>query len=132
MMSRRLTAALVGVAALAAFSAEAAPKRSGHQPLPPAQQTGPAQSCIRLSEISNSRVRDDWTIDFERGNSRRFYRNVLPHRCSGLNIERAFSYRTSLTELCSTDIIYPLHTAGGISRGPGCGLGQFVPMEAVR
>jgi hypothetical protein len=99
--------------------------------VPAAQALGPAQSCIRLAEITNSEVRNDWTIDFERGSSRRVYRTVLDHRCPGLNAARAFSYKTSLSELCSTDIVYPLHQSGGLNRGPGCGLGQFTPMELV-
>ena len=58
------------------------------------------------------------------------WRNTLPQRCSGLKFDDAFTYATSLSQLCSTDIIYPLQRTGGsLQRGAGCGLGQFVPVE---
>jgi hypothetical protein len=100
--------------------------------VPPAQATGPAERCIRLVEVTNSEVRNDWTIDFERGTSRQIYRAELDNRCPGLTSADAFSYNTSLTQLCTTDIIYPLHQGGGLNRGPGCGISRFIPMEVAR
>jgi len=119
---------------VAAFAGEASARRADDRSrnVPAARQTGPAQSCIRLAEVTNSEVRNDWTIDFERGAGRRIYRSLLPHRCSGLRAADAFSYKTSLSELCTTDIVYPLHQGGGFHRGPGCGLGKFIPMELAR
>ena len=77
----------------------------------------------------NPLIRDDWTIDFMAG-GKRVYRNTLPNRCPGLRAANAFSYETSLTQLCDTDIIYVLNTVGGsLQRGAGCGLGEFVPVE---
>ena len=113
--------------ALAACSAEPPAERP---PVGPAAAvTGPAQSCIQLTDARETRIRDDWTIDFVRG-GKRAWRNTLPHRCSGLKFDDAFSYATSLSQLCSTDIIYPLQRTGGtLQRGAGCGLGQFVPVE---
>ncbi|MEO5587657.1 MAG: hypothetical protein ABIQ81_08200 [Novosphingobium sp.] len=76
-------------------------------------------------------MRDDRTIDFMR-TSRQGWRNTLPYGCPGLAAQNAFSYKTSTSELCSVDIIYVLETAGGLRRGAGCGLGQFVPIELDR
>ena len=97
---------------------------------PAAKVVGEAQNCIPISAISSTRIRDDWTIDFIRGPGNKAWRNTLPQRCSGLRSEDAFSYETSLTQLCSTDIIHVLYRSGGdLQRGAGCGLGPFVPVE---
>jgi hypothetical protein len=134
MNSQRLAAGLAVGLLVAAAAASAGAKRPTDptRNVPAGRVIGPAQSCIRLVEITNSEVRNDWTIDFEAGGSRRIYRNVLDHRCPGLNAARAFSYNTTLSQLCSTDIVHPVHQSGGLNRGPGCGLGQFTPMELTR
>jgi len=113
-------------------SAGASADRDGHSVKTPAVRlTGAAESCIPIVQISESRVRDDWTIDFRTGTNR-WYRNTLPYRCNGLGFEKAFSYQTSLSQLCSTDIITVFSSgAGGGSRG-SCGLGQFQPVELVK
>jgi hypothetical protein len=136
MSRRRATGLAAGLAATVALTAVAGPAdarrpQDRSRQVPAAHATGPEQSCIRLAEVTNSEVRNDWTIDFERGSHKRIYRSVMPHRCPGLNIVRAFSYQTSLDRLCSTDIVHPL-ASGGLERGPGCGLGPFTPMELVR
>lgn len=102
-------------------------------PLPAVRVTGPAQSCIPLLSARSSSVRDNRTIDF-RTSGRRGFRNILPYDCPGLrSSSNGFTYETSLTQLCSTDIIYPLDNYGGsLQRGAGCGLGQFVPVEFDR
>lgn len=104
------------------------------QPLtkaPVAKVVGPAEDCVSIASLSSSRVHDDYTIDFKVGS--RTYRNTLPHKCPGLGFEKAFSYGTSLSQLCSTDIIYVLRQTGGVpDRGAGCGLGRFVPVEIVK
>ncbi|MEO0031336.1 MAG: hypothetical protein RIS94_1094 [Pseudomonadota bacterium] len=104
----------------------------GHRAdVPVATAVGPAVSCIPLAQISESRVRDDWTIDF-RVAGNRWYRNSLPNRCNSLGFEKAFSYATSLSQLCNTDIITVIATgAGGGARG-SCGLGQFQPVTLAR
>lgn len=95
---------------------------------PAAKVVGEAQSCIPISQIRGSRVHDNYTIDFDAGG--KTYRNTLPHGCPGLGSEQAFTYETSLTQLCNTDIIYVLRRIGGdYQRGAGCGLGSFVPVE---
>lgn len=98
---------------------------------PAASVAGEAQSCIPISQIRGSRVYDDYTIDFDAGS--KTYRNTLPNRCPGLGGERAFTYETSLTQLCDTDIIYVLRRVGGdYQRGAGCGLGKFVPVKVEK
>ena len=96
--------------------------------VPPARVAGEARSCIPIGQTSDSRVHDDRTIDFRVGGQT--YRNTLPQRCPRLGFEKAFTYETSLSQLCNTDIIYVLrNTAGSLERGAGCGLGMFVPVE---
>jgi hypothetical protein len=97
-------------------------------PKPDVDVTGAPKSCVPLSHIRETRVRDDWTIDFmDSGNTG--YRNALTARCSGLKSNDAITYKTSLSQLCNTDIVYVLETAGGLHRGPSCSLGQFVPIR---
>lgn len=90
---------------------------------------GKPVDCIQLRSIRNSNVRDDRTIDFEI-NNREIYRNTLPQSCPNLGFEKRFSYRTSLPQLCSVDIITVLTNNGpGLQPGASCGLGQFQPMR---
>ena len=105
--------------------AESAPSSK----VPAARVVGDLVSCVSLSQIRSSRVHDDRTIDFEMTGGR-VYRNTLPNRCPGLGAEEAFTYETSLSQLCKVDIIYVLdRSGGGVRRGAGCGLGDFVPVE---
>jgi len=100
--------------------------------VPAAKPIGKPVSCIPLTQIRDTKVYDDRTIDFRMiGN--KVYRNVLPYSCPGLGFERAFSYKTSLSQLCSTDIIRVLqNTGGGIRPTSACGLGQFQPVELLK
>ena len=92
--------------------------------------TGPAEDCISISRIRSTRVRDDKTIDFYMS-GRKVYRNTLPQSCSGLGFERAFSYQTSLSRLCSLDIITVLRASSPVPRGASCGLGKFQPVTGA-
>nr|WP_255504805.1 hypothetical protein [Novosphingobium sp. EMRT-2] len=104
----------------------------GHRrDVPAATPTGPAVSCIPLVGIRESQVRDDWTIDFRTAGNK-WYRNTLPYRCSSLGFERAFSYATSLSQLCNTDIITVIATGGGGGPRGSCGLGSFQPVELTK
>ena len=97
---------------------------------PMASVTGEPVSCLNTANIRQSRVHDDRTIDFEVGS--RTYRNTLRPGCSGLGFEKSFTYRTSINRLCSGEIIYVLRSLGGqLERGPGCSLGEFVPIDYV-
>ena len=98
-------------------------------PSPAAKPIGAPVSCIPLHQIRETRIRDDWTIDFV-GNGNRVWRNALTSRCPGLRADNAITYETSLSQLCSVDIVYRLQTfAGAPQRGPACSLGQFVPVR---
>jgi len=95
---------------------------------PAARVVGEAVDCVSIASMNGTTVHDDYTIDFKVGS--RTYRNTLPYRCSGLGLEKAFSYETSLSQLCSTDMIHVLRSTGGTpDRGASCGLGRFVPVE---
>jgi hypothetical protein len=131
MVSRlSLLIALTPLALTGCMRADAASGRD-RSDVPAARITGEPVSCIRTNAFTETRVRDDRTIDFMH-NSRQGWRNTLPYGCSGLTIQNAFTYKTSTSELCSVDVIYVLETAGGLSRGAACGLGRFVPIELER
>ncbi len=98
---------------------------------PAARVVGEPEACVSLTQIRETKVRDDWTIDFI-GGGNRVWRNTLPNRCPGLKLNDGITYQTSLSQLCSTDIVYVLETSGGLHRGAGCGLGPFVPVELER
>ena len=94
-----------------------------------AKPAGKAESCINLRQIRESRVRDDQTIDFYMTGGK-VYRSILPNRCPQLGFEQRFSYKTSLSQLCSTDIITVLMDPG-LTRGASCGLGKFQPVTGA-
>lgn len=125
---------LLLTAALAAVSCAPVDPETRADPAlagPPVKVVGEERSCIMRSQIRNTRVRSDQVIDFEmRGG--KVYRSVLPNSCPRLGFEEAFSYNTSINQLCNTEIIYVIQNFGGqIQRGAGCGLGRFVPVEYV-
>ena len=124
---------LIAPAALLALSGCQAKMEDGEyvSRAPAAKVVGDAVDCLPITSIRSSTVHDDYTIDFESGG--KIWRNTLPHRCPSLGFEKAFTYETSLSSLCSTDIIYVLRNVGGRhERGAGCGLGSFVPVELVK
>jgi len=88
-----------------------------------------AEHCISLSRIDRTDVVDDSNILFYmKGGD--IYLNRLPHRCPGLRWEKAFMYRTSMSQLCNVDIITVLNNMGfGFSPGVSCGLGPFYPIS---
>lgn len=99
-------------------------------PLAPAKAIGPDVACVQLQNIRETRVRDDQTIDFIMRDGR-WFRNTLPNRCPQLGFERAFSYQTSINQLCSVDIITVVVQGAGARRGTSCGLGKFTPIEPI-
>ncbi len=135
-MMRMTSILLLSAAALAGCAAQDGNRQAsnGHgKDVPAARVVGEPVNCIPLQSIRESRVRDDWTIDF-RTNGGRWYRNTLPNRCNSLGFERSFSYATSLTQLCNVDIITVIANTGGggpMNRG-SCGLGQFTPVELAK
>ena len=123
------TTALLSLGACAPHPATGnATGNDGHaKDVPAATLAGKPVSCISIAQIQESRVRDDWTIDF-RVSGTKWYRNTLPNRCYSLGFEKAFSYQTSLSQLCNVDIITVF--ANGAAGGPrgSCGLGMFQPV----
>jgi hypothetical protein len=114
------------------YAYERGPHRPSADRIPAAAVTGPDEACIPLAQFSQTVVRDNRTIDFLT-TSRRGWRNVLSSDCPGLGSERAFSFNTSLSQLCSTDIIRVVqHYGGGLQPGAACGLGRFTPIELRR
>jgi hypothetical protein len=100
--------------------------------VPVAKPLGEARSCVPITSLRESRVRSDKVIDFRTAGNK-WYRNELPHSCPSLAFEERFSYRTSLSQLCSTDIIRVLRSEGGhLREGAGCGLGKFQPVEIAK
>ncbi len=101
-------------------------------PAPEMRTVGEAKSCVSLNAIRSTNVVDNQTIDFKMTGGKTL-RNVLPYNCPSLKMQDAFSYRTSLSQLCSVDIISVLNNYGGqLSEGAACGLGKFQQVEAVR
>ena len=95
------------------------------------------ERCIDTRRISNTRIVDKQNILFYmRGGD--IYHNELPRACMGLRNGKTISYRTSLSRLCSNDLITLLDNFGmGMSRGPSCAIGKFRPVskeeaEAIR
>ena len=108
---------------------------SSARPLKPDEEAkikpaGKPESCIQLNRIRETRVRDDSTIDFYM-TGRQVYRNHLPNSCPQLGFEERFAYSTSLSVLCSTDIITVLYSSPNLSRGASCGLGHFQPVTGA-
>lgn len=127
---KRLSTILVGVAALVACTSSVA-SGGGKKEIPAVKETGAAVDCLQTFQIRESRVRSDQVIDF-RTNGKKWYRNTLPYSCPSLGFEERFSYKTSINQLCSTDIITVLQSAGsGLSQGASCGLGKFQPVELL-
>ena len=95
--------------------------------VPEATPIGDAVSCVNLRNIQSTRVHGDSTIDFYMSGGKVF-RNTLPNSCPSLGFEERFLYKTSLSQLCSVDIITVLQSPG-LSQGPSCGLGKFQPVK---
>lgn len=123
--------ALIIAASLLTSGSAALAKHEPKAP-PEARETGEAVDCIPISQIRESRVRNDQVIDFRTG-AKKWYRNTLPGSCPSLGFEERFLYKTSLSQLCSVDIITVLHSNGGrLTQGASCGLGKFQPIELVK
>lgn len=123
---------MIAVAATSVWAA--APETAKSSPssrVPAATPIGPAQNCVHLSDIRESRVLNDQTIDFHLRNGK-VLRNTLPHKCPQLGFERAFSYKTSLSQLCNVDIITVLIQGSGPHQGASCGLGMFQPVQITK
>lgn len=130
-MTLKTFAATIALTSLVAAPALAI-RKSDQEALAAGTPTGKPVGCIQRSQIQNTRVRDDRTIDFVMRGRNQVYRNTLPYSCPQLGFEQAFSYETSIGQLCNVDIITVVHTGGGPVRGASCGLGQFTPIDLPR
>ncbi len=83
------------------------------------------RSCLALRSIRDTNVVDNRTIDFTLGDGS-VWRNRLPYDCPQLGFERAFSYQTSMSQLCKQDVITVIELTGSRQIGARCGLGEFV------
>ena len=117
----------IAIALLATTATAAAAERDR---VPVATAVGKPVSCIPISRIRESLVRDDRTIDFVL-TGRKTYRVTLPSSCPGLGFEQRFAYATSLSQLCSADIITVLSSTG-LQRGASCGLAPFQLVTLAR
>ena len=125
--------ALIATVSLIIGGASVAIAKRDRGEVPAATETGKPISCVPLRQIRETRVHGDQTIDFVMNGRNKIYRNKLPYSCPSLGFEERFLYKTSLSVLCSTDIITVLRTAGGgLDSGASCGLGQFQPVELVK
>lgn len=119
-----LTVACLQLPAATLLAQEVAPAATGQA------AGGGGLNCIPLKRIQNTRVLDDRTILFEMTGNETLV-NRLPHRCPGLGFEKSFGYKTSISQLCSQDIIWVVtHMGSGLDRGASCGLGRFEPYVA--
>jgi hypothetical protein len=123
------TFALVVIASLLASGGSAALAKRDRSQIPVATLVGKPVDCISLASIQETRVRSDDVIDF-RTQGKKWYRNTLPYSCPSLGFEERFMYKTSLSQLCSVDVVTVLYSGGhGLDTGASCGLGKFQPVE---
>jgi hypothetical protein len=102
------------------------------KPPPEVRAVGEAKDCVNLRSIQSTNIVDDRTIDFKIAGGKTL-RNVLPYNCPSLKFSDSFSYKTSLNQLCSVDVIRVLNNfGGGLNEGPACGLGKFQPVEVIK
>lgn len=119
------TVAISGTGLAAAYAKD-------RKPAPEVRAIGEAKNCVNLRSIVSTNVVDNQTIDFKMHGGKTL-RNVLPYSCPSLKFQDAFSYRTSLNQLCSVDTIRVLNNYGGrLNEGAACGLGKFQPVEVIK
>ncbi|MES2782728.1 MAG: hypothetical protein V4657_08030 [Pseudomonadota bacterium] len=122
---------LLIIPAIALLSGGGAVALSAKKAAEPVRAVGEPKSCVTISQIRSTKVVDNSTIDFRMAGGKT-YRNALPQSCPSLKFEDRFSYRTSLNQLCSVDIVRVLHDQGGrLYEGAGCGLGKFQMIEKI-
>lgn len=124
-MSARLSILALAAFAAASLAIAQDSNDAGEDAIPPEEMV----NCVSLSRIDRTEIVDDHTILFYmRGND--IYRNVLPHRCPGLDREEQFMYRVTTSQLCNIDVITVLEDFGSrFMPGASCGLGKFQPIS---
>lgn len=90
-------------------------------------RTGKREMCIPLHQIKNTQIIDSSGIlFFMTGGS--VYLNE-PRDCALLDPHRSIQWRTSINQLCSTDIVTVFGPGSPVPRLGSCGLGQFEILE---
>ena len=125
-----LAAAMLGAAAHASPASEATQVKAEAEigKILAGRVAGKPVSCIALNRLGPSQTVDRTAIIY--GQGRTLYLNRLPHGCPGLT---HFTYpvvKTSLSQLCSTDILTIVDQGSHMTMG-SCGLGEFVPYTKV-
>ena len=116
---------------LAILAACAAPPKAPTRPVAaPKPVAAAVETCAEIARIREARVTSDSGIDFVM-NDGRTLRAAMPKACSGLGTEKAFTYSTTLTRLCPTDMITVVNQAGGPRLGMSCVLGALTPVKAA-
>ncbi len=128
-MKRSIVLAAAIVPLCWACTEKPATTAAGQSRAPAVEVLGEPVDCILVSRIRNTRVHDDFTIDFHMTGGDVF-RNTLPDRCPRLGFEESFAYEANTGNLCSIDMISVIQR-GAAGAGPRCRLGQFVPVKLV-
>lgn len=124
-MTRPAIIMLLSASALALAGCGRMPASAAVQ-APAATSLGEPVDCILTRDIDSLHYYGDYTIDFELKNHQ-LYRNTLPGRCPELGFEQRIAYKTSISQLCSTDTFTVIHSDG--RRGASCGFGKFAPIR---
>ena len=126
---RQLIVLAATIAATAACTSDgtSAESRQDAAELTRFQPAGEPVSCVQISRIRQSHVLSDEVIDFELAGGGRL-RNTLSSSCPSLGFEERFTYRTTIGQLCSGDIITVLRQPD-LTPGPSCALSRFQPLE---
>jgi hypothetical protein len=82
------------------------------------------RQCLPVPSIRSSTVVNASTIDFTLRDGS-VWRSNLPQPCPQLGTEQAFSYETSIPQLCAQDIITVIVPIMGNMAGARCGLAPF-------
>ncbi|WP_310475339.1 hypothetical protein [Sandarakinorhabdus sp.] len=93
----------------------------------PAAQASAApevRQCLQLSALRSTNVVNSRAIDFTLRDGS-VWRANLHSACPQLGTERAFSYSTSIGQLCAQDIITVIQPMARNFNGPRCGLAPF-------
>jgi hypothetical protein len=120
---------LLATTAVLAMSLTTAAARD-RRAVPDALPDGKPVSCVPTTSIRSTRVHGDSVIDFHMLGGK-VYRNTLPNSCPSLGFEERFVYSTSISQLCSVDIITVLQSPI-LMPGASCGLGQFQPVKLTK
>lgn len=116
---------VIGLSAL--LLASTAYAKSEPDVVPAATPIGKPISCLRLTDISETRFHGDQVIDFVVLGGK-VYRNTLPYACPSLGFEQRYIHKSFGGDICSLDLITVLQSPG-LSHGATCGLGEFQPVQ---